>query len=702
MTDPTHTNDRADFIEKCGEQWCVKSKAGEILGTHKTEGPALAQLRAVEANDVDRSEDEKAEIREKFPRLVNMTPSQMREWGESDFAGQNRKSGDAAASASEALSDVIRLKEKQMGDWTERDYDDAVEAIAFIERMGQGAQGDPLVIEGREGPSARDASLRDWGHDPSRSDAVSLDDALAVIEALADRPPGQIRDRFGQAIRRLVAAPLTAALLTTVTADAVVRWSRVALHLDSEQSAAIARAIEIAGRNDTVEEAAEALRADGFDQYLTPEGFKAEVWAARTGVQRYSDGQSTWGEFRSLADVEASLGSWDLKPFTDDHPPVLVTSSNWSDYAVGTVGQGATMVRGPDGQHYVKVTIFVGDIATLRKIRDGKVELSAGYTVVPVEDRGVDPVSGQRYRYRQTKIRINHLALVDAGRAGPLARIKIDRGAWEVAPTEDHMTDTKIDQLPQDEGQMLISSIVSYLRPEGPEAQAAALETISAMVSNTPEDVVEWLAPLMAPIEMEQPEDIVMPEMEDITIADGLAVKMTADQKAQWETIQQERTDSMDERNDMKTTIDAQASKITDLETKVDQLNADLDQRSRDALIDSAAAICPDLVGAWRKIGDGDKIVESAKPMTLRKSDDGDLVESPIATLQRAIVCDLDPDAADDFAREAEAHADNWSAHVKSEYAKAIRRAAKRSDKTPNPKPRPNRNDELRQAHIGR
>jgi hypothetical protein len=40
---------RKDVVVKEGSQWVVKSKAGKVLGKHKTKKAAMAQLRAVEA-----------------------------------------------------------------------------------------------------------------------------------------------------------------------------------------------------------------------------------------------------------------------------------------------------------------------------------------------------------------------------------------------------------------------------------------------------------------------------------------------------------------------------------------------------------------------------------------------------------------------------------------------------------------------------
>lgn len=199
---------RMDTIAHRGGKWLVLSEDGsETLGEFDTQEQARERLAEIEmimaARDdgIDisplertdaRSDEEKGEIRERWQsgKGPNMGPARFREWLNNPFAGPNRKSGAARRRAQRVAKRALRLIEKPLGDWTEADYDGAVQVLAFISRMTEVEQGDPLVVDGREGPSARDASLRDWGFDPKadRGDAT-VDEATVkqwLVEHVSD------------------------------------------------------------------------------------------------------------------------------------------------------------------------------------------------------------------------------------------------------------------------------------------------------------------------------------------------------------------------------------------------------------------------------------------------------------------------------------------------------------------------------------
>jgi hypothetical protein len=391
------------------------------------------------------------------------------------------------------------------------------------------------------------------------------------------------------------------------SSKAVWRWSRVDLELGESQRAVIDRAITVAERHRhdgdgaaTLKTIADELRTDGLEQHLTPDGFlKLKVFAARTGSQRYTDGVTSWWEFRSDDEVGAapSLESYGLKPMADDHPPVFITAANYREFAVGSCGQDAVLledlVEGPDGHRhrYVQLTVLIGDLETLRKIRRGKLELSAGYTTVTVADDGVDS-NGQRYQYRQTQIRINHLALVDRGRAGPLARISLDGSAWEPSTTEDEHKDKdnkdmptpKKDQLDPEAGAMLLSAIAAYLMPESPEAGAAALETISTMTGVDPGAVRAALALGEA--------------TEEVELADGINALMTASAKAAWDARLEQAEQSADS---VTKTVAEMRGQIDALQATVTGFKDEAKAAARDALRREIGDMCPALGKAWDK-----------------------------------------------------------------------------------------------------
>lgn len=342
------------------------------------------------------------------------------------------------------------------------------------------------------------------------------------------------------------------------------RVDRLGLELDEESLRAVDRALQYAKTNPTdhLEDAVARLRADGFDDHITPEGYlRVRARASRDGVQQYSNGFEVWGEYRPPEEVfnDVSLASWDYKPFTNDHPPEFVGIHNWHVYAVGVVG-GAKRVAGTDGRSYVEVDIVVADLATLVAIREGKVELSAGYTVRVVRERGVDE-HGDAYEFRQVDIFINHLALVERGRAGHLARIVADGFAWQVVGTNPTPTQSSHNDAAEEH----------------------------SMANN---------------------------DKTEVQIAEGLTVQMTADQATAWEKHVADLASAAPEeapRNDAIEAMTAQIKQLQDgmsaltehraeLDAKVlllqgenDRLKADAESRDRAEVVATITRACPKL-----------------------------------------------------------------------------------------------------------
>lgn len=156
---------------------------------------------------------------------------------------------------------------------------------------------------------------------------------------------------------------------------------------------------------------------------------------ARTGVQVYGGfeiGRADMATVRVYRGADQvfdgeSLASFAHKPITDDHPREAVTADNWKQYAVG---QTADEVR-QDGI-FVRVPLMVSDGATVSKIEGGKRELSVGYTCDLDFTPGTTP-DGFAFDASQKNIRVNHIAVVDSGRAGKDCRI--GDSAW-IAPME--------------------------------------------------------------------------------------------------------------------------------------------------------------------------------------------------------------------------------------------------------------------------
>ncbi|MBC2148098.1 DUF2213 domain-containing protein [Listeria booriae] len=122
---------------------------------------------------------------------------------------------------------------------------------------------------------------------------------------------------------------------------------------------------------------------------------------------------------------DSMIESLNSKPFTDDHPHELVTAANYKKYAKGTTHNDA-QVR--DNKLFVSLTVTDAD--TIKKIKNGKRELSLGFSADLIEQRGT--YDGVQYDSVQRNMRVNHLALVDQGRVGPDAAIRGDSAAFMI------------------------------------------------------------------------------------------------------------------------------------------------------------------------------------------------------------------------------------------------------------------------------
>jgi len=167
----------------------------------------------------------------------------------------------------------------------------------------------------------------------------------------------------------------------------------------------------------------------------TSDGYLTTVArSVRTGVQLYAGSEvgrpdlATVNVYRPASEVHSkdSLQSFSHAPVTINHPSVAVTADNWKELAVGEVSTAAQV----DSEGWVSLPLVLKDSAAIAAVESGKRELSAGYTCELVWGDGVAP-DGTAYQATQTNIRINHLAVVDAARAGHEARIGDN---WGVSP----------------------------------------------------------------------------------------------------------------------------------------------------------------------------------------------------------------------------------------------------------------------------
>lgn len=166
-----------------------------------------------------------------------------------------------------------------------------------------------------------------------------------------------------------------------------------------------------------------------YDYAETPEGYlTVRVPITRPGVFPYARQDGTVQMEAKLPDEifsDRTMHSARSKPITDEHPNEPVTLDNYQTYAKG---MSHTDAHVEDLKLYVTMTIT--DKNLIQKVYDGKREISIGFMSDVVAEAGT--YNGQPYEYVQRNIEINHIAIVDQGRAGPEVAIRSDSDAWQI------------------------------------------------------------------------------------------------------------------------------------------------------------------------------------------------------------------------------------------------------------------------------
>ena len=206
----------------------------------------------------------------------------------------------------------------------------------------------------------------------------------------------------------------------------------------------------------------------------------AEVRTARTGIQDYAGFEVGKPDmpivkvYRPADQVfsKDSMGSYAHKPVTNDHPAEAVSATNWKDLAVGQIGDEVAR----DGE-FVRIPLVVMDAAAIKLVEDGKRELSAGYVCDLAWEAGVTP-DGQAYDAIQKDIRINHVAIVQNGRAGSKARIGDGAISWGAAPVTN-------DQQPEKEKIMTLKTVtVDGIPVEVTDQGATVIGTLQSRLAD--------------------------------------------------------------------------------------------------------------------------------------------------------------------------------------------------------------------------
>ena len=113
---------------------------------------------------------------------------------------------------------------------------------------------------------------------------------------------------------------------------------------------------------------------------------------------------------------DSTVSSADSKPVTNDHPTELVNQRNASKYMKGFTADNAHV-----DNDTLKVDMTITDADLISEINKGKQELSIGFETEIVPEKG--EYKGVAYDSVQRNIQINHVAVVEHGRAGHSVRL---------------------------------------------------------------------------------------------------------------------------------------------------------------------------------------------------------------------------------------------------------------------------------------
>jgi len=165
------------------------------------------------------------------------------------------------------------------------------------------------------------------------------------------------------------------------------------------------------------------------DYRETPEGYlTVNVPITRPGVFPYQRQDGTVQMEAKLPEEifsDRTIYSARSKPVTDGHPNEPVTIDNYQTYAKG---MSHTDSRVEDFKLYISLTVT--DKALIEKIHEGYNEISIGFLSDVVAESGT--YNGDQYEYAQRNVEINHIAIVEKGRAGPEVAIRADSDAWQI------------------------------------------------------------------------------------------------------------------------------------------------------------------------------------------------------------------------------------------------------------------------------
>lgn len=174
----------------------------------------------------------------------------------------------------------------------------------------------------------------------------------------------------------------------------------------------------------------------------------------------------------------ATIASFEGMPVTNDHPPEGVDVSN---IRALQKGHAHNVRRGSGAESDLLLAdLIITDPALITAIlEDGKREISCGYTYELCEENG---------QYIQRKIRGNHVAVVDAGRAGSRVSIRDRRPAAQACGKPRPLKETK-DERRQNMMKKSLSKVLARMAKDGDIETVAGI--IEEMIDPAGEEPVQ-------------------------------------------------------------------------------------------------------------------------------------------------------------------------------------------------------------------
>ena len=225
-------------------------------------------------------------------------------------------------------------------------------------------------------------------------------------------------------------------------------------------------------------------RLSGNISRREPEGYLLclNVPVARTGMQEYMPrelslppGPDPVPVCRTEEEVFSpeTVASFEGMPVTNNHPPDGVTVENIRAFQKGHTHN----VRRGTGREsdLLLADLIITDPALIDAILAGKREISCGYTYELCEENG---------QYFQRRIRGNHVAVVDAGRAGPRVSIRDEQPSESPIFPSLSCSGKSIERSIPHMKKSLLKKLTCMARDGDPEAVEALAEAVEEIIEN--------------------------------------------------------------------------------------------------------------------------------------------------------------------------------------------------------------------------